>query len=540
MVSSGSASDVGRWPDDASGSVSRPSVNSEQMLRIVLDTVPGRVFWKDRESIYLGCNAAFAQDSGLDSPEQILGKSDFDLSWKDQAEAYRSDDRDVMESGISKVGYQEPQTRPDGTCLWLRTSKVPLRDDAGRVIGMLGTYEDITGQVKAAEEHRQLETRIQHAQKLESLGVLAGGIAHDFNNILAGILGNADLALTEISEASPARANVDEILRSGHRASDLCRQLLAYSGKGHFVVRPVSISDIVEEMGSMLEVTVSKKIALRYALEPKLPPVVADLTQLRQVVMNLITNASEAIGDESGIISVSSHVVDCDTEYLHAVLGASELEAGRYVTLDVTDTGCGMSSETVASIFDPFFTTKLSGRGLGLAAVLGIVRGHHGTIKVYSEEGKGTTFKLLLPAVDGVSESTAPEKPVREAWSAHGTVLVADDEESVLAVTRKVLERAGFRVLLARNGRQALELFEAYADEIACVVLDLTMPELSGEEAFLAMRHSHPSVPVVMTSGYDGQEVTQRLVGRGLASFVQKPYRAGELLDAIRDVIQPG
>ena len=253
---------------------------------------------------------------------------------------------------------------------------------------ILANVRDITERMQMEEKHRKIEDRMREVQKLESLGVLAGGIAHDFNNLLMSILGRADLALFSLSETSPACQHLEEIIRASHRAADLCRQMLAYSGKGRFVIGRFDMSEIVREMGEMLNVSISKNAMMQYSLAEGLPPVEVDATQIRQVVMNLITNASEALGDGQGIISVKTGVMECDEACLSGSYLDDKLPGGTYVYLEVSDTGCGMDSETLTRIFDPFFSKKFTGRGLGLAAVLGIVRGHKGAIKIYSEVGK--------------------------------------------------------------------------------------------------------------------------------------------------------
>jgi CheY-like chemotaxis protein len=376
------------------------------------------------------------------------------------------------------------------------------------------------------------------SQKLESLGVLAGGIAHDFNNLLTSILGNADLASTELSPENPARQYLDDIENVSRRAADLCRQMLAYSGKGRFVVQPISLNEIVREMAHLLGVSISKKVVIKYNFFPDLPSVMADATQMRQVVMNLITNASEAIAEVSGVVTLSTGVMDCDDEYLKGVVGDSDLHpAGQYVFLEVADTGCGMAPETLNRIFDPFFTTKFTGRGLGLAAVLGIVRGHKGALRVYSEKGRGTTFKILLPAHH--QGALSPGAVVNSAgpWRGKGLVLLADDEESIRSMGRRLLERAGFEVATAADGQEALSLFAQHRERIRLVILDMTMPHLDGEACFRELRRVDPSVKVIMTSGYNEQDITSRFVGKGLAGFVQKPYKADDLLPMIRTVL---
>lgn len=392
--------------------------------------------------------------------------------------------------------------------------------------------------VRAEEERRKLEAQMLEVQKLESLGVLAGGIAHDFNNLLMAILGNADLALGFMPPASPARPNVEEIVRASQRAADLCRQMLAYSGKGRFEVGHYDLSEIVQEMAQMLEVSVSKKASLRYFFAAELPAVQADATELRQVIMNLITNASESLGDESGVISVKTGVMDCDRAYLSGSHLDDKLPEGRYVYLEVSDTGCGMDEETQRRIFDPFFTTKFIGRGLGLAAVLGIVRGHQGAIKVHSEPGRGTTFRILLPALDWEPKLAAAPSAVGNAPpSRGGTILLVDDDSAVRQVGAQMLDGLGFKVLTAADGREGLEVFREHDGKIDCVILDLTMPEMGGEEVFHELRRLRSDLCVILSSGYNEEDVTQRFVGQGLAGFVQKPYTSAKLRLTLNSVL---
>jgi CheY-like chemotaxis protein len=376
------------------------------------------------------------------------------------------------------------------------------------------------------------------SQKLESLGVLAGGIAHDFNNLLTSILGNADLASRELSPASPIRIYLEDIETVSRRAAELCRQMLAYSGKGRFVVQSLSLNDVVREMAHLLSVSISKKVVIKYSFFSEIPSVMADATQLRQVVMNLITNASDAIAEVSGVVTLSTGVMDCDEAYLEGAAGFSQaIPPGQYVFLEVSDTGCGIEPENISRIFDPFFTTKFTGRGLGLAAVMGIVRGHRGALRVYSEAGRGTTFKVLFPAHHGPVTSVDTFETSTKAWKGHGVVLLADDEESIRSMGRRMLERMGYQVLVAADGRDAVQEFTKHREKIRLVVLDMTMPHLDGEACFRELRRIDPNVKVIMTSGYNEQEVISRFVGKGLAGFVQKPYGVSDLLPVVTRVL---
>ena len=397
-------------------------------------------------------------------------------------------------------------------------------------------FVDITARKRAEIERQQMEEQLQHVQKLESLGVLAGGIAHDFNNLLMAILGNADLALADMPAGMAVREHLDQIKTTSLRAAELCNQMLAYSGRGRFVIQPLDVSGLVKEMAHLLEVSVSKRVLLRCDLAPGLPSIEADATQIRQVVMNLVMNGSEAIGEQSGAISVTTGVMECDQSCLSKAYFSESRTPGRYVYVAVADTGCGMDDATLARVFEPFFTTKFTGRGLGLAVVLGIVRGHKGAIKVHSESGHGTTFTVLFPvsketAVAGTTSAAAP------VWHGVGTVLLVDDDESVRLVATRMIERGGFEVVTAADGREALAVYARHAAEIVCVIVDLTMPNMDGEETFRELRRLNPDVNVILSSGYNQQDVANRFAGKGLAGFLQKPYQLAQLRGALDAVV---
>jgi CheY-like chemotaxis protein len=342
----------------------------------------------------------------------------------------------------------------------------------------------------------------------------------------------------KISDVSPARTYFESINLASARAANLCKQMLAYSGKGRFVIQLIDLSEVVEEMGHMLKVAVTKKAIIQYDLAEGMPAIEADITQIQQIIMNLIMNASEAIGDKSGSIYLKTCMVDCDMRYLKEARFTNDLDAGRYVCLEVSDTGSGMDKETLSRIFDPFFTTKFIGRGLGLSAVLGIVTGHKGAIKVYSELGKGTTFRLLFPAVKR-EVSAGPEDFVQysERLTGRGIVLLVDDEDAIRSIGRSILEGMGYNVLLAANGKEAIEIFKANLGNIACVILDLTMPAMDGEETFREMRINSEEIPIIMSSGYNQQEVVNRFIGKNLSGFIQKPYSIKSLKEVLRKVL---
>ncbi|MCP4644231.1 MAG: AAA family ATPase [bacterium] len=420
-----------------------------------------------------------------------------------------------------------------------------LTDDEGRPRYLLSIGRDVTERKRAEEERLGLERQVQHTQKLESLGVLAGGIAHDFNNILLAVLGYADLAIQDLPETHPAMASVREIEKGATRAAELTRQMLAYSGRGRFAIEAVDVSALIDDVAHLLRTSIPRTVALNLHLERSLPAVEADVSQLQQVVMNLITNASEAIGDEAGVMFLSTGEVTCSEEYLaQSLVTPTDPEdapsPGVYVYFEVRDTGCGMDEDTRSKLFDPFFTTKFTGRGLGMAAVLGIVRGHKGAIMLDTEPGKGTTFRVFFPAVRGRrphATVATPDDSATPGSTGHGTVLVVDDEDVVRSLASTILQRHGFTLLTAADGREAVEVFREHADEVTCVLLDLTMPHMDGEQTFEALRAIRQDVPVILSSGYDEQVATQRFSDKGLAGFIQKPYQMAKLMAKVREVL---
>ncbi|MDD5555657.1 MAG: PAS domain-containing protein [bacterium] len=367
---------------------------SEDRYRTLLRNLPQKIFYKDRDSAYVLCNESYAADLGI-TPDAIKGMTDAEFFPPELAAKYRADDVRVMQSGAAEE-FEEEYVR-GGEPRAVRTFKAPVRDKGGAVIGVFGVFWDITERKRMEDERRRLEARLEQARKAESLGVMAGGIAHDFNNILSAIKGHVDVALMRLAKSSRIRGNLEEIARAADRAARLCRQMFASAGDGSARRLPVDLGEAVRETARLVKGSISPRAAVTYRLASGLPPIEADPSRVVQVVMNLILNAAEAVGGEGGTILVSTGLAEYDRGRLDAALLGDRLPEGPYVHLEVADTGCGMDEETRRRIFDPFFTTKFVGRGLGLAAVLGIVRAHGWAIMAESAPGRGTKMRVLFP-----------------------------------------------------------------------------------------------------------------------------------------------
>jgi two-component system, cell cycle sensor histidine kinase and response regulator CckA len=643
-----------------------------KFLQTLIDAIPDLIFLKDREGRHLHINAADRRKFGV--TDEHVGKTVYE--WPippEHAEMYAKDDRYVFETGNSIINREEPFVRPDGSQGWLLTSKQPMRNEAGEIVGLVGIARDVTelkqereelegarqrlvdhvensplaiiewlpdlrvqrwggrskdifgwepsevegkhffdwpfvhlddassfeatvGRLLRGEERRNvsrtrnltksgelvhcvwhnsvlrdsddrivsvfslvqniteqaraeeqahraekerlaIERKLLEAQKLESLGLLAGGIAHDFNNLLTSVIGNASLAAVDVAPTSSTASCLEQIQLAATRAAELCQQMLAYSGKGRFVVKRVDLNELITETTSLIHASISKTSSLGLSLAPMLPGVLADEAQMRQIIMNLVINASEALSDRSGAIRVSTGVMRVNRSWLLRAHLAPDLPEDDYVFLEVLDTGCGMSAEVRSRIFDPFFTTKFTGRGLGLAAVLGIVRGHGGALRVESESDRGTTIRVVFPKAVGDLEDIPGSMEPSQRWRGSGTVLVVDDEEAVRQVTRRMLRSLGFEVELAVDGLDGVHQFEALGDRLRLVLLDLTMPRMDGEAAFREFQRIKVDVPIILMSGFNEQEVVSHFGVSGLAGFLQKPFTLGMVEARLRDVL---
>jgi two-component system cell cycle sensor histidine kinase/response regulator CckA len=622
--------------------------DSQQIIERMINAIPVRVFWKDKNLVYLGGNAAFARDAGFADPKDIIGKDDYQMTWRDQAESYRADDRQVIESGHAKLLIEESQTTPEGNEIVLLTSKVPLHDPQGEVIGILGTYMDITERKRTEESHARLamaveqsaeaivitdakgsilytnpaferttgytceevigqnprilksgkqgeelyrqmwtvlsqggvwsghlinkrkdgtlfeeaatispvrdatgrivnyvavkldrtnearlEQQLFQAQKMEAVGRLAAGVAHDFNNLLGVIVGYGEIVSRRLGGDDLLKGKMEQILKAADRATSLTRQLLAFGRKEVAELKILDLNAVVSDMNKMLRRVIGEDVELATFLEPALGSVKADAGQLGQVLMNLVVNARDAM-PEGGRITIETHNTDLDAEYAatHALV-----RSGPYILLVVTDTGTGMDATTQARIFEPFFTTKEVGKGtgLGLSTVYAIVKQSEGFVWVYSEVGLGTTFKIYLPRVHEEAASAPAEQPGALLRGGE-TVLLVEDEASLRGLLRETLEGSGYFTLVARDGAEALQIVEDYANPIQLILTDVIMPGMTGPKIVELVAQNRPEVKVLYISGYSDAVTRHGLTGPGRA-FLSKPFSPEVLLRRVRELL---
>ncbi|MEE4241390.1 MAG: PAS domain S-box protein [Desulfopila sp.] len=627
----------------------RAQMETSRMLRLVLNTIPVRVFWKDLNCRYLGCNRSFSDDAGLTTPEELIGKTDHDLAFAAQAELFRKDDRFVMDTGESRIMYEEPQGRPDGSTSWVLTNKVPIRDENRKIIGVLGTYSDITDRKIAEEELRklrnylaniidsmpsvlvgvnldgivtqwnmeakritglssrealgqsldkvlprfsdemeqvynaiktrkkhtglkrlqsekdhvlyenitiyplvtngvdgaviriddvtreqQLEEQLNHSRKLEAVGTLAGGIAHDFNNMLGGIMGATELLGFHLPDDPKAKKLHQTIIDAASRAAALTGKLLTFSRHNPKASTVVDVHEIIHETMVLLKNTIDRRITLDLDLAAELSTVVGDPSQLQNIFLNMGINGAHAMPD-GGKLLIATQKLEIDEAYCETSTFA--IQPGNYLEIEIRDTGCGIPLEYHTKIFDPFFTTKEQGlgTGLGLAAVYGSVQQHNGAIYVYSEEGSGTAFQILLPLTD--VDKTIETTRQHSVKKGSGRILVVDDEEVMRITAQTILEDLGYEVVLAEDGQQAVTIFKKEKGAFDLVVLDMVMPLMNGRDCFLLLKKLDANVRVVLSSGFAREEDIEDMNLSGLKGLIRKPYRIAELSEIVHDNI---
>ena len=515
----------------------RTIASERNLLRTLVEHLPDGVFVKDTAGRYRLANAAHRRLLGVATNEELAHRSVAELVPGDWGALETDEDRRVIATA-APVLEREHEIDAGGEVVRLVTSKVPVSDARGAVVGLVGVTRDVTAAREAEQARRVLDQQLQETQKLESLGVLAGGIAHDFNNLLTGVLGNISLARIHVSDPDALRQHLDGIEASAMRAADLCQQMLAYAGKGRFHEQRLDLGALVNDMLPLLRLSVAKGISLRVEAERDLPAIWADPTQMRQVVLNLVANGSDAI-EGAGAVELRVFAIEAGDPLLADLVPPIEPDGtNAYVVLEVSDTGCGMTPEMIARVFEPFYTTKFTGRGLGLAVVHGIVRGHRGGVRVESAPQLGSTFSVVLPAIEQPAEPLSRLVEPEPAWHGAGVVLLADDEELVRDVTETMLRQLGFEVVTVADGRQAVEAFTADPARFDLVLLDLTMPVMTGTEAVSAIRAVRPDARILMMSGFNEENPPERQAADAPLPFLHKPFTLKGLREVLQDTLQ--
>lgn len=498
------------------------------LLQRVVDYLPQFIFWKDRDSVFLGCNERFAKVAGLSSPSEIVGKTDFDLAWKtEEAEFFRKVDQRVMETGVAEYHIVEPQKQSDGKQAWLETNKIPLFNADGEVTGILGSFEDITDR-KAEQE------AAHHAKRLESVGRLAGGVAHDFNNLLGGIVGATEV-LARRTEDPASQDLLREILRTAERAASLTNKLLAFSRRGNLREETFDIHEAVENVAPLLRRGLDPRIAVEFELAARRTHVQGDASEIELALLNLGLNARDAM-PTGGLLRIATSNVNLTEK--DCAGSPFELRPGPHVRIEVEDTGVGIPRDLVERVFEPFFTTKAgdSGTGLGLSAVYGAVQAHRGAVRVEAERQKGAHFTIDLPLTTGTPRSqTRPDMAAVPSFA--GKVLLVDDEQLLLTTTGERLRGLGFEVLTAHDGEAALRQFDDHASDLVLVLMDVVMPRLGGVECCRRMLEKRPGLPVILSSGFTRDQLIGADAHTRDVLFLKKPYAHSTLVRCVTEAL---
>jgi two-component system, cell cycle sensor histidine kinase and response regulator CckA len=480
-------------------------------------------------------NAAFTRLFGFTQEDVRAGLSFLDMVPEPEQPAARAQYAARLAGEVVPPTYRLDVRAKNGRLIPCETSARLIQFE-GKPADLV-FVRDVTVRVEAAEQQRRLDARLQQTQKLESLGLLAGGVAHDFNNLLMGILGNVSLLRQEVPASPTCQDGLDTIETAAQRASELCQQLLAYAGRQPPKTQRIDLGALVAETAKLLVAALPPQVRLVEQLAPQLPTLIADVTQVRQAIMNLITNAADACGDGPGVITVRTGFTECSAEFLAEHGVGSDAVPGGYAYVEVADTGAGMPPSTLERAFEPFFTTKASGRGLGLVTVRGCVRAHHAALEVKSTPGEGSRFRLLFPTDATRAQPTREARDEAPQPAASGLVLVVDDEQLVRNVIAAVVRSEGYDVITAAQGAEALTYFREHQPRIVALVVDMRMPFMSGEEVVRAVRQLSPDMPALLTSGYHDQDLGDLLGQRAPTQFIQKPFTSEILLSSLSSLL---
>lgn len=507
--------------------------NAHALLQGLIDSIPDLIFYKDRESTYLGCNRAFSECNSV-SDEQIIGMTDYDLFVRELAEIYRKNDSKLLEMKKS-MRHEEWVDYPDGRKVLLETVKTPYYSIDGVILGIIGISRDITERSRAEAEKKKLEVQLRQAQKMEAIGTLAGGIAHDFNNILAAIIGFTELSRNLADKDSNLGDYLGEVLAAGNRAKDLVRQILTFSRmQEQSNLSSMQIQPIAKEALKLLRASIPTTIAIKQDIQSEGGYILANPTQVHQILINLCTNAYHAMQETGGVLMVRLYRANREQ-----LAGAHDLHSGVYTVLEVSDTGVGMDSETLDRIFEPYFTTKEQGKGtgMGLSVVHGIVRNYGGHINVTSAPGKGSTFQIFLPQVETIQLPRMEESVGDEVPHGRERILLVDDEKIIAKVVKKMMEGLGYMVQSETSSLRAYQLFSGNPDNFDLIITDMTMPEMTGLVLAEKIKALRPDIPIILCSGHNEGMGRQKLEQAGINAFLPKPLSRIELSLLVRKVL---
>ena len=501
---------------------------AQERFQTAFDAAPSGIALLDAQGLLLQANDVWCEMFGHPR-DDLVGMGFKHVVTREDREVLREFDAKFRSGEIDLARTEQQFLRKYGTTWWAQLAVSAVRREEGAISYFIAQAIDITQQREADAAQRKLDEHLRQLQKLESLGVMAGGIAHDFNNLLTSVIGNAELLRNELESGSRSHARAEQIDKAARRGASLTHQLLAYAGGGRFVVQRVQLSETIDGMKALLESAASGNISVRYDFAEGTPPIEADESQMRQLAINLVTNAAEALGESGGTITIRTGTIDVAATPPDGYVG-EELAPGRHALLEVADTGSGIEPDIVARIFEPFFTTKFQGRGLGLSAALGIARSHQGGLIVSTEMGRGTTVCVVLPGALSMAQDQQPPSPDTSSGDQPTTVLVVDPDDVVRDVATAALEDAGFNVTSVANGQHALNIVRTRENRVGLVLLSQMMPGMSGTDVASKLHRSRPDLPIILTSGHAAVRAMEGLPPDAIEAFLQKPFEAAQLV----------